>query len=135
MAFGNVGSPAGRRPRRKSEGASREPRVESRESKGEVGGGVRTTLVVPLALAGVTLAIAIADSEAGIATWLRLRSDVARAQQQVDVLVRATEALRGQIDALNDDPFALERAIREDLEFARPGEIIVRSERPPRVAW
>ena len=96
---------------------------------------MRTTLVVPLVLAGVTLAIASADSESGIATWLRLRSDVVRAQQRVDVLVRATEALRGQIDALNDDPFALERAIREDLEFARPGEIIVRSERPPRVAW
>jgi cell division protein FtsB len=40
--------------------------------------------------------------------------------------VDETHALRAEIEALESQPFALERAIREDLELARPGETVVR---------
>jgi cell division protein FtsB len=36
------------------------------------------------------------------------------------------EALRAEVRALERDPFSLERAIREDLDLAKPGEVIVR---------
>jgi cell division protein FtsB len=95
---------------------------------------VRTTLLAPLALVAAGV-IAVADGDAGIPTWLRLRGDVERAEKRVQTLVSSTAALRGEIEALRQDPFALERAIREDLELARPGEIIIRFDRPGRIDW
>ena len=37
-------------------------------------------------------------------------------------------ALLREIEALRSDPAALERAIREELNFVRPGEVIVQVE-------
>ena len=93
--------------------------------------GVRTTWLVPLVLATVAV-IAAVDDEAGISMWIRLRSDVDQVSQRVELAARETEALQAQIDSLSSEPFALERAIREDLELARPGETIVRFA-PPRL--
>ena len=90
---------------------------------------MRTTWLAPLLLAVVAV-IAVADQKSGIPMWLRLRSDVDQAAERVAVLARETEALRAQIEALSSEPFALERAIREDLELALPGEIVVRFDRP-----
>lgn len=89
---------------------------------------VRTAWLVPLLLAAVA-GIALADGSSGIPMWFRLRDDVAQATARVEGLNRETEALREQIEALESEPFALERAIREDLELARPGEIVVRFDR------
>jgi cell division protein FtsB len=89
---------------------------------------VKTTLPALLLLLGVAV-IAVADATSGIPMWLRLRADLADSSGRVAVLKRSTEALRVQIDALESQPFALERAIREDLELARPGEVVVRFDR------
>jgi cell division protein FtsB len=86
---------------------------------------VRITWLAPLLLAAVAV-VAIADSDSGIPMWFRLRHDVGDAERRVAALVRDTEALSEQIVALESEPFALERAIREDLELALPGEVIVR---------
>ena len=92
---------------------------------------VRTTWLAPLVLAVVAV-IAVVDDESGISMWIRLRSDIDQVSQRVELAARETEALRTQIDSLSSEPFALERAIREDLELARPGETIVRFA-PPKV--
>ena len=91
---------------------------------------MRTTWVAPLVL-GAVAGIAVADGESGIPMWFRLRDDVAEAAQRVQVLASRNAALQAQIDALEQEPFALERAIREDLGLARPGEILVRFDRVP----
>jgi len=90
--------------------------------------GVRTTWLALLALAAVAV-IAVADGKSGIPMWFRLRSDLDQASARVEVLAREAKLLRGQIAALSSEPFALERAIREDLELALPGEIVVRFDR------
>ncbi len=90
---------------------------------------MRTTWLAPLLLAAVAV-IAVADGKSGIPMWFRLRSEVDQAEARVAVLAGETEALRAQIEALSSEPFALERAIREDLELALPGEIVVRFDRP-----
>lgn len=90
--------------------------------------GVKTTWLAPVLLAAVGV-IAVADAESGIPMWFRLRADVDQAEVRVAALARETDALQGQIDALGSEPFALERAIREDLELALPGEIVVRFDR------
>ena len=95
---------------------------------------MRITWVAPLLLAAVAV-VAIADADSGIPMWFRLRHDVADVERRVAALVRQTDGLREQIVALESEPFALERAIREDLELALPGEIIVRFDRRARRDW
>ena len=89
------------------------------------GDGVKTTLLVSLLL-GAAVVIAITDRSAGVPVWRQLNDDLADAHERVAALSAETDALRAQIDALSNDPFALEQAIREDLVLARPGEVVVR---------
>ena len=70
--------------------------------------------------------IALLDAEAGIRTWLVLREEARVSHTRVAALEREVEHLTAQIEALDSDELALERAIREDLELARPGEWVVR---------
>jgi cell division protein FtsB len=70
--------------------------------------------------------VAVADTNSGVRTWLQVRRDLAVARARVAELEKRTLAREGEADALRRDPLALERAIREDLGLAKPGEIIVR---------
>ena len=89
---------------------------------------MKTTLPALLLLLGVAV-IAGADASSGVPMWLHLRRDLADSSEHVTTLKRSTEALQIQIDAPESQPFALEKAIREDLELARPGEVVVRFDR------
>lgn len=95
---------------------------------------MKATLLVPVVLAVVALAAAT-DGSAGIPAWLQLKDDLAEARARVETLEAETEALRAQIDALENDPFRLEQAIREDLVLARPGEVVVRFRSDAGSAW
>ena len=84
------------------------------------------TRLLPVAVALALLAIGAADPGSGVSTWLRLQRDLVGAEQRIADLEGRNEGLVRQIEALAEDPFAVERAIREDLELVRPGELIVR---------
>jgi cell division protein FtsB len=86
---------------------------------------VRRFLWIPALLGAATL-YSVFDDGAGIRTWLRLASDLRSAQESIDALRLEVAALRREAAALESDPAALESAIREDLEYARPGEVVVR---------
>jgi cell division protein FtsB len=66
------------------------------------------------------------DIDDGVDTWRRLHREVEEAQARARVLEGRNEARRAEIEALAADPFVQERAIREELRWARPGEIVVR---------
>ena len=89
---------------------------------------MRAVLLVPMLVAGA-LGLAAADSESGVSKWLQLGEDLAAAEARIGQLRRETAELQRQLDALEVDPFALELAIREDLGFARSGEVVVRFQR------
>jgi cell division protein FtsB len=86
---------------------------------------VKITWLAPLVL-GAVAGIAAADGDSGIPMWLRLRDDVGTAAGRVTALLHRNAEIEAEIEALEREPFALERAIREDLGLARPGEIVVR---------
>ncbi len=86
---------------------------------------MRAVWLVPIMLAAV-LAVAVLDRESGLPTWLRLREELLESNARIAALSRETQTLRREIEALGRDPFAIESAIREDLELARPGEIVIR---------
>lgn len=86
-------------------------------------------LMVAGVVAGV-LSLASAADARGFRRYLKLREDVEALQQRNQGLAAQNEALRREIQALRDDPAALERAVREELGYVKPGEIIFHLESP-----
>jgi cell division protein FtsB len=87
---------------------------------------VRREIFVSLAIVAAAAGVAVADEQSGVRTWLQVRRDLATAQARVVDLEQRVEALAGESESLRNSPLALERAIREDLGLARPGETVVR---------
>lgn len=86
-------------------------------------------LAVAAVLAGV-LSLASAADARGFRRYLKLRDDVATLQERNRALASQNEGLRREIQALREDPAALERAVREELGYVKPGEIVIHLESP-----
>ncbi len=78
------------------------------------------------AIVGIALLLAAFDHESGIRKWLDLRGDVREARGRISEVRDEVDRLRAEAHALEHDDFAIERAIREELEYARVGETVVR---------
>lgn len=87
------------------------------------------------ALVGAALLAAWLDADSGIRAYLRLRDDVGAGEAHLQALRSEIGVLEAEQAALEKHgSFAQERAIREDLEWARPGETVVRLPAPARGA-
>lgn len=74
-----------------------------------------------------TLAMtALLDQDSGVGIWLELREDLAEASARVGGLAAQNDALQREIELLEADPTAIDRAIREEMDLALPGEVVVR---------
>jgi cell division protein FtsB len=89
---------------------------------------VRSLLLIP-ALVGVAAVYATFDGDSGIRAWWSMRNDLEQTHERVVSLRDETARLREEVGALEGDRFAIERAIREDLGYARRGETVVRTPR------
>jgi cell division protein FtsB len=90
----------------------------------------RKFLAVAAVLAGVLSLASVADAR-GFRRYLALRQDVESLQERNHALSDQNEALRREINALRKDPAALERAVREELGYVKPGEIVFHLEEEP----
>lgn len=87
--------------------------------------GTLTRVVIFLILAAVLL---------GIAFWYlpliqqneRMRKEVYRLDAQVQKDEATNKLLKASIEALRNDPKAVERLARERLGYAKPGETVIR---------
>ena len=82
--------------------------------------------IAAIAVLATATGIALFDGEAGVATWLDLREEARISRGRIQALEHELERLAAEIEAFDSDDLAVERAIREDLELARPGEWVVR---------
>jgi cell division protein FtsB len=71
------------------------------------------------------LAVAAFDEDAGVRRWWHLRGELADARARIEQLRAEVEALRAESAELESDSFAVERAIREELLVAQPGQVIL----------
>ena len=55
-----------------------------------------------------------------------MRADLAASNTRIEEIRGEIRALRRDAVVLENDAFAIESAIREDLKLARPGETVVR---------
>jgi len=86
---------------------------------------VRAIWLIPALFAAVLL-LAATDRASGLPKWYALRQELRESSARIDLLRSEVGSLKTQVEALEHDPSATERAIREVLELARPGEIVVR---------
>ena len=86
-------------------------------------------LLIP-ALIALVAAYAAVDRDSGIGTWRRMRAELLSAQQRIEELRYEIASLQRSNEKLASDEFAIEAAIREDLELARPGERVLRLSNP-----
>ena len=77
----------------------------------------------------LALASAALDADSGVRPWLHLRAELADAHARIASLREETGRLGEEIARLEAGDFALERAIREELERVRPGQVLVRLQR------
>lgn len=85
-----------------------------------------------LSVAAVAVAlslVSVVDAK-GFRRYLKLRGDVNALQERNSALAAQNEALLREIQALREDPAALERAVREELGYVKPGEIVFHLESP-----
>ena len=75
---------------------------------------------------GAAALFALVDAESGLRNWWQLRGDLEAAQQRIAALRADVDGHRAASASLEADEFAIERAIRERLEYAKPGETLVR---------
>jgi len=92
---------------------------------------VKAVLLVA-ALVAAVLVHAAFDTDAGLGTWLRLRGLLRESQAHNAELGREILALEAEAKSLEAGGFAVERAIREELGFARADETLVRLPRDDR---
>jgi cell division protein FtsB len=59
------------------------------------------------------------------------KTDYQNLQQEMDKLQKDNAAFTSQVKALKTDPKAIEQEAREQLHYARPGEVIYVTPPPP----
>ena len=89
-------------------------------------------------LTRVVVVLCLVAGLLGIAVWYlpeirkneRMRKVVQGLDNQIQKEEEASKQLKASIDALRNDPKAVERLTREKLGYAKPGETVVRFEEP-----
>lgn len=84
------------------------------------------TLGLGMCVIAILAASALLDRESGVGIWIEMREDLAASAARVEALARENDAMRREIALLEAEPGAIDRAIREELDVALPGEIVVR---------
>jgi cell division protein FtsB len=66
----------------------------------------------------------VVNGKHGLSAWQRQRAQDKRLRQEIQDLQQENDLLRHHIEKLKSDPDAIEHEAREQLHYARPGEVI-----------
>lgn len=102
------------------------PRATARIADAPASKGKRLrALCLGTLLIALCALLALLDGESGLGIWHELRVDLEVSRARVADLVEQNEALRREIVLLEADPTAMDRVIREELDMALAGELVV----------
>lgn len=87
-----------------------------------------TLIAVGLAL---LLTWHVINGKHGLTVWQQMRTQDRALQREIKDLEQQNTEMQQQIQDLQSDPDAIERKAREDLHYARPGEVIYTLPAPP----
>ena len=77
-----------------------------------------------VALLACLLAVHVVAGPNGLFTYQQKRSEYRKLEKEVQQLQQENERLAKQIESLKNDPKAIEKEAREQLRYARPGEVV-----------
>jgi cell division protein FtsB len=83
-----------------------------------------TQIVLVATLVVLGLAVWSAADAHGLRRFRKLETDIAAREEQNHALAAENEQLQREIQALQGDPRAVERAAREELGLVREGEVV-----------
>ena len=92
----------------------------SRRSRGRR--AVSMAALACLVAVGGTFLVLLGDG--GLMAVMRMRARATQLQYQINAERRTNEAMREEIRALKNDPAAIEKLAREELQMVRPDETI-----------
>jgi cell division protein FtsB len=69
----------------------------------------------------------------GMVVYRQKRAEYQSLRHEIDGLQKENDAYTGQIQALQTDPKTIEKEAREQLHYARPGEVVYVAPAPPPV--
>jgi len=78
--------------------------------------------------AAIALGVISASDARGFRRYLRLQHELETLSNRKHQLMEQNRQLREEIQALREDPESIERAVREELGFIRPGEVVFNME-------
>jgi cell division protein FtsB len=84
----------------------------------------RKLLTSGVALLALWVAFHVVFGANGMVVYAHKRSEYKTLQSDLDAIKAENERLAREVQALKTDPRAIEREAREQLRYARPGEII-----------
>ena len=84
----------------------------------------RKIATVGAALLAIGVAYHVAFGPNGLTVYDQKRHETRSLETQVKQLQHENELLKGHVDRLQSDPGAIEHEAREQLHYARPGEVI-----------
>jgi cell division protein FtsB len=83
-------------------------------------------VLAALVLAGFSLV-----AEGGFRRYWRLQRDLSTIEERNAQLDEENARLRREVQGLREDPAVIERAVREELGFVRPGDVVISLEAAP----
>ncbi len=84
----------------------------------------RPLLLIAIA-AGLVIGLSSMLGENGLPSFLSLRGERTRLEQDVEALRERETRLENDLEALDEDPEALESLVREKFRMRRPGETVI----------
>jgi cell division protein FtsB len=90
----------------------------------------RQQMIWGAVMVALVLAVTSLTAEGGFRRYWRLRADMHTLEVRNAKLTDENARLRREVQALQDDPTAIDRAAREELGVIRPGELVFSLEAP-----
>ena len=84
-----------------------------------------------VALLACLLAVHVVAGPNGLFPYQQKRAEYRKLEKEVQQLQVENERLAKQIESLKSDPQAVEKEAREQLRYARPGEVVFTLPNPP----
>jgi len=94
-------------------------------------GARRRLATFGVALLTVWLALHVTLGANGMVVYRQKRAEYKSLQKDINVLQKENDHYTDQVKALQTDPKMIEKEAREQLHYARPGEIVYVSPAPP----
>jgi len=91
----------------------------------------RRLATVGVAAITVWLLLHVMFGANGMVVYRQKRADYQTLRQEIDQLQKENNHYTGQIKALETDPKTIEKEAREQLHYARPGEVVYVAPAPP----